>query len=136
MVRKRPVCPHISLAGLLLDEIESHCPTTTCPRATMDSAVKIYLDTNMWDALFDGGVQPEQFVPRLAKGNRRLVLGLHAFYELAAGGSPFLNPKNLLAWPTLCGVVSRIGWAALRNALPLTRAKSASFQLSCSSSRR
>jgi hypothetical protein len=45
--------------------------------------VKIYLDTNMWDALFDGGVQPEQFVPRLAKGNKILVLGLHAFYESA-----------------------------------------------------
>jgi len=49
----------------------------------MDSSVKIYLDTNMWDALFDGGVQPEQFVPRLARANKRLVLGLHAFYELA-----------------------------------------------------
>lgn len=45
--------------------------------------LKIYLDTNMWDALFDGGVQPEQFVPRLAKANKSLVLGLHAFYELA-----------------------------------------------------
>jgi hypothetical protein len=49
----------------------------------MGGAVNIYLDTNMWDALFDGGVQPEQFVPRLAKANKRLVLGLHAFYELA-----------------------------------------------------
>jgi hypothetical protein len=49
----------------------------------MGGAVNIYLDTNMWDALFDGGVQPEQFVPRLAKINKRLVLGLHAFYELA-----------------------------------------------------
>jgi hypothetical protein len=43
--------------------------------------VNIYLDTNMWDALFDGGVQPEEFVPRLKKANKRLVLGLHAFYE-------------------------------------------------------
>jgi len=44
---------------------------------------RIYLDTNMWDALFDGGVQPELFVPRLEKANKCLVLGLHAFYELA-----------------------------------------------------
>jgi hypothetical protein len=43
--------------------------------------MNIYLDTNMWDALFDGGVQPEEFVPRLTKANKRLVLGLHAFYE-------------------------------------------------------
>jgi hypothetical protein len=49
----------------------------------MGGKMKIYLDTNMWDALFDGGVQPEQFVPRLAKANKRLVLGLHAFYESA-----------------------------------------------------
>jgi hypothetical protein len=43
----------------------------------------IYLDTHMWDALLDGGVQPEQFVPRLARSNKRLVLGIHAFYESA-----------------------------------------------------
>jgi hypothetical protein len=45
--------------------------------------VNIYLDTNLWDALFDGGVQPEQFIPRLARTNKHLILGLHAFYESA-----------------------------------------------------
>jgi hypothetical protein len=45
--------------------------------------VNIYLDTNIWDALFDGEVQPEQFIPCLARANKRLVLGLHAFYESA-----------------------------------------------------
>jgi hypothetical protein len=45
--------------------------------------VNIYLDTNMWDALFKVGMQPELFVPRLARANKHLVLGLHAFYESA-----------------------------------------------------
>jgi hypothetical protein len=46
-------------------------------------AVNIYLDTNLWNALLDSGVNPGQFVQRLAVADKRLVLGLHVFYELA-----------------------------------------------------
>lgn len=45
--------------------------------------MNIYLDTNLWNAILDSGVNPEELVPRLAVTNKRLVLGLHAFYELA-----------------------------------------------------
>jgi hypothetical protein len=43
----------------------------------------IYLDTMLWNALFDNGVDPRSFVRALAQKNGRPVLGLHTFYEFA-----------------------------------------------------
>jgi hypothetical protein len=45
--------------------------------------VNIYLDTILWNLLFDHQVDPDLLLRRFAATNRRLVLGLHAFYELA-----------------------------------------------------
>src|SRR5437867_6520917 len=42
----------------------------------------VYLDTILLNVLFDQGVEPEDFVQRLATKNARLVLGCHNFYEL------------------------------------------------------
>lgn len=42
----------------------------------------IYLDTILWNLLYDQSVEPEDFVRRLAAKNGRLVLGIHNFYEL------------------------------------------------------
>jgi hypothetical protein len=60
--------------------------------------VNIYLDTNVWNALFDDGLNPDLFLPRLVATNKRLVLGLHVFYELARtlqssrSGAPIRGP--------------------------------------------
>ena len=43
----------------------------------------IYLDTNLWNALCDQAVEPEEFVCRLAGKSAYLAPGIHIFYELA-----------------------------------------------------
>ena len=43
----------------------------------------IYLDTNLWNALHDQGVVPDEFVRRLGLRNAYLAIGTHDFYELA-----------------------------------------------------
>lgn len=49
----------------------------------MDQPIKIYLDTNLWNALCDNAVDPQKLVTSLAGRNAELALGLHNFYELA-----------------------------------------------------
>src|SRR5258708_6497506 len=42
----------------------------------------IYLDTNLWNALCDQAVEPDEFIHRLASKNAYLAPGIHIFYEL------------------------------------------------------
>ncbi len=43
----------------------------------------IYLDTNLWNALYDQNVVPAEFVGRLSEEGAHLSPGIHIFYELA-----------------------------------------------------
>lgn len=43
----------------------------------------IYLDTNLWNRLYDQPIDPCHLLTMLASKNARLVLGHHIFYELA-----------------------------------------------------
>jgi hypothetical protein len=45
--------------------------------------VSIYLDTVLWNLLCDCAIDPRKVVASLGRGNAKLVLGLHNFYELA-----------------------------------------------------
>jgi hypothetical protein len=45
--------------------------------------MKIYLDTNLWNALCDRAVDPHKLVMSLDARNANLVIGLHNFYEFA-----------------------------------------------------
>lgn len=45
--------------------------------------MKIYLDTNLWNALCDHKVAPQKLMASLAARNANLVLSLQTFYELA-----------------------------------------------------
>jgi hypothetical protein len=58
----------------------------------MDPAIRIvYLDTMLWNALCDQGVEASSLVARLREKNGCLAIGTHDFYEIAKN---FGRPEN------------------------------------------
>lgn len=57
----------------------------------MPRQTNIYLDTVLWNVLYDHGVRPEKIRETLGTKNASLVPGTHVFYELAKN---FGNPEG------------------------------------------
>jgi hypothetical protein len=58
------------------------------------TAMKVYLDTNLWNELCDQSVDPEQLLAGLAAKNANLVLSYHVVYELAKCFRDLENPGS------------------------------------------
>jgi hypothetical protein len=58
-------------------------PPSPSPSAKLPISILIYLDTNIWNALCDQGVESRALVESLGSKRASLVLSFHTVYELA-----------------------------------------------------